>query len=224
MKKILLAAFIYLQTSCITSLHPIATYDKVFTDQRLVGTWTDQKQEFEIQDFSRTELSREFEKEMAAIKARNVPLSEEQKIYLALFNLAYKSYHVSYRKGGIEYHLLASFIKLSDDLYMNLTPLDMRSIENGNEFNLETGFKDCSTFARIEIKNNNTLIIRFPDAEWIQERILSGHARIQHEKNDLFGTFLITASSRELQQFLEKYGDDERLYSKESSVTLVRKT
>jgi len=49
-------------------------------------------------------------------------------------------------------------------------------------------------------------------------------ARIKNETDELYGTFLITASTRELQQFLEKYGNDSRFFNKENSVTLNRKS
>ena len=41
---------------------------------------------------------------------------------------------------------------------------------------------------------------------------------------ELYDTFLITASTNELQQFILKYGKDDRFFSKENSVTLIRKS
>jgi hypothetical protein len=55
------------------------------------------------------------------------------------------------------------------------------------------------------------------------EQIKSGNMHIKHEQDNLFGSFVITASSYELQQFVIKYSDDERIYSKANSVTLTKK-
>ena len=48
--------------------------------------------------------------------------------------------------------------------------------------------------------------------------------KIKHETDDLYDTFLITASTNELQQFIQKYGNDDRFFNKENSVTLIRKS
>jgi len=50
----------------------------------------------------------------------------------------------------------------------------------------------------------------------------NGTAAVRYEKDDLFATTLITASSDELRQFLTRYGNDERLYSSKNTVTLKK--
>jgi hypothetical protein len=49
-----------------------------------------------------------------------------------------------------------------------------------------------------------------------------GTLAIKYEKDDLFETDLITASSMDLQRLLAKYGRDERLYDKENTITLKK--
>ena len=64
----------------------------------------------------------------------------------------------------------------------------------------------------------------FIDGGYLHDQIKAGRMKIKNETDELYGTFLITASTRELQQFLEKYGNDSRFFNKENSVTLNRKS
>ena len=68
--------------------------------------------------------------------------------------------------------------------------------------------------------NGNHMEFRFLDSDFIRNQLINGRVGIKFEKDDLFRTSLITASSNDLQQFLRKYGNDERLYNKENTVTL----
>jgi hypothetical protein len=77
--------------------------------------------------------------------------------------------------------------------------------------------------AKLEIINNNQLNLHFLSGEFIKEQINKGNIRINHESDNLFENLLITASTEQLHQFLKKYGNDQRLFSKENSVTLIRK-
>ena len=57
MKKIIVAGFICLALSaCVTTLHPLVTYDKVITDERLAGKWTSDDREFIVQQFYKSNL------------------------------------------------------------------------------------------------------------------------------------------------------------------------
>ena len=83
--------------------------------------------------------------------------------------------------------------------------------------------KETSTIAKLEWKNNNSLIIHFLDGDYIKQIVLNGNARIKHEYDPLFGTFAITASSDELEQFVEKYGNNENLFKGGNTIILTRK-
>ena len=90
-------------------------------------------------------------------------------------------------------------------------------------------FQLFESVAETVIKMGNRLkdVVHEKDFEtrgdYIKEIVQTGKARISHEYDPLFGTFVISASSQQLEQFLEKYGDDERLYSEENTITLFRK-
>ena len=80
------------------------------------------------------------------------------------------------------------------------------------------------TIARVRFNNSNTLKLDFIDGGFLYDQIKAGRMKIKHESDDLYDTFLITASTNELQQFIQKYGNDDRFFNKENSVTLIRKS
>jgi hypothetical protein len=109
---------------------------------------------------------------------------------------------------------------------MNFTPADMTEIDTSNaetEINLSNRL-DSYTIARVQFTNNNIMKLDFIDGGYLYDQIKAGRMKIKHETDELYDTFLITASTIELQQFLEKYGDDSRFFNKENSVTLSRKS
>jgi hypothetical protein len=64
----------------------------------------------------------------------------------------------------------------------------------------------------------------FIDGGYLYDQIKAGRMKIKNETNEMYDSFLITASTTELQQFLQKYGSDDRFFNKENSVTLIRKS
>ena len=64
----------------------------------------------------------------------------------------------------------------------------------------------------------------FIDGDFLYKQINAGRMKLKHETDELYDTFLITASTYELQQFIQKYGNDDRFFDKENSVTLIRKS
>ena len=122
--------------------------------------------------------------------------------------------------------MFGSMIKLNGHLFMSFFPADLNSTdstEDPPEMN-PASIIYSYTIARIEFINKNTMKLDFIDASYLYDQIKAGRMKIKNETDELYDTFLITASTRELQQFLEKYGNDSRFFNKENSVTLSRKS
>ena len=225
MKKIIVAGFICLALSaCITTLHPLVTYDKVITDERLAGKWKSDDREFIVQQFYKSNLyklhQQEIEDAIGTGKKEKTGKTTGDSILYS------KSYIIEYIKDGIQYDLLGSLIRLNGQLFMNFSPVNSSNTGNiDKDSSLDPGsvISTC-TIARMKIINSNTIQIDFLDGGFVYDQIKSGHLKIKNERDDLYDTFLITASPGELRQFLEKYGTDSRLYGKENSVTLNRKS
>ena len=211
-------------SSCVTSLQPLVTYNSAIADSRLEGAWEQDGQEYIVQKVFNSDFYRKNKKDLEKSREKNNgQLSEKDKRDSVLFS---KSYIIKYTKNEIEYLLFGSMIKLNGRVFMNFTPVDMKSIDSTNketEINLDNRL-NSHTIARVEFSNTNTMKLNFIDGGYLHDQIKAGRMKIKNETDELYETFLITASTRELQQFLEKYGNDSRFFSKENSVTLNRKS
>lgn len=193
-------------SSCLTIIQSLVTPGNILTDDRLEGQWIDSD--------SKSILVQRFMKS----KAKN--LFAEMEHYTVEDSIFYtKFYAISYREKNLDYLWFAAMVKIKDQLYLNLLPEEC--LDDGKEA-YKLG-KETSTIAKLERKNNNSLILHFLDGDYIKQIILNGNARIKHEYDPLFGTFVITASSDELEQFLEKYGNNEKLFKGGNTIILTRK-
>ena len=226
MKKIFftLSILVVTASSCVTSLQPLVTYNTAIADRRLEGAWTQDGQEYIVQNVFKSDFYKKNQKDLEkSRKENNGQLSKKDKEDSALFS---KSYMIEYTKNGIRYLLFGSMIKLNGLLFMNFTPVVMTNTDSANNeavIDLPNRINSY-TIARIHFSNTNTLQFDFIDGGYLHDQIKTGRMKIKNETDELYDTFLITASTTELQQFLEKYGNDSRFFTKENSVTLIRKS
>ena len=132
---------------------------------------------------------------------------------------------IKYIKNGIKYELFGNMIRLNGQLFINFLGVDMNNIDTARKEDIDLVNRlESSTIARVKFINTNTLRLDFIDGGYVYNQIGAGRMKIKHESDELYDTFLITASTNELQQFIQKYGNDDRFFNKENSVTLIRKS
>ena len=228
MKKLFIVLVISLvaMQSCVTSLQPLATYDTAIVDDRLAGTWNSDGQDYEVQKFFDSDLFKYIKKEMDKYKGNaDKKLSEKEMEDFAPM-LYFKSYVIKFTKDKIEYVMFGSMVKLDNQLFINFAPIDM-NIDKNKKQAFESTSTDrlaTHTIARVQFTNSNTIKLDFIDGGFLYEQIKAGRMKLKNERDELYDTFLITASTNELQQFIQKYGNDNRFFNKENSVTLIRKS
>ena len=208
-------------SSCVTSLRPLVTYNTAIADNRVEGAWELEGQEYIVQKYS--DFYKKNKEDLEKNQEKNGQLSEKDKRDSILYS---KSYRIKYSKEGLEYSLFGSMIKLNGRLFMNFITADLKSIDSTKdvpEFNYANPI-NSHTIARVEFSNTNTMKLDFIDGGYLYDQIKAGRMKIKNETDELYGAFLITASTTELQQFLGKYGNDSRFFNKENSVTLIRKS
>jgi len=221
MKISILIAIVISFTSCLTSLHPLVTADKVVSEDRVVGNWVHDDVTIHIERFLQSEVYKNLTKMSGGLNNfnnGNAALQKQDSILYA------HGYSVSYRKDGVDYFMFGAVTKIGNNFYFDLLPViaDDPKNQEGTGFEYTNDYLPAFTMAKLEI-NKNALNLHFLDGDFIKAQIKSGNMRIKHEKDAMFETFVVTASSVELRQFIEKYGHDERLFDKENSVTLTRK-
>jgi len=206
---ILLMYFMLVHSSCITSLHPLVTSDIAVTEKKIEGNWTNKDMQFSIERVQDTLIRR-------IITDKNYPNRTNDSILLS------RAYMASYKKDGINYGFQLALTRINGNLFMHLAPAGFEpgidSIKWMKRYGQRLVYLPTYTIAKLQIANSSTLIIKFLDGEYIKQQVDAGKVMIRHEEDKLFDMFLITASSQELQQFLRKYGDDERLYIKDVTV------
>ncbi|HEY0680507.1 MAG TPA: hypothetical protein VGD17_19635 [Chitinophagaceae bacterium] len=206
-------------TSCVTSLERLVTPDKITTDPRITGNWLNDGEEFKIVPMQQSELVKDLTRFLGKSTFMTTGDDEKDSIFLS------KTYIVSYERNDVQYHMIAGLMKTGNNVFLDLFPVAMNDpkASESNPYGFNNDYLSGYTIAKLEMKSNSSLTLKFIDASFITENIKNGKMRVKHEMNELFGTFMITASSTDLQKFVQKYGNDERIFSKESSVTLTRK-
>lgn len=226
MKKLALSLMILtiISASCVTSLQPLATYQSAIRDDRVTGTWNADGKDYTVQKFYSSDFFKKLKKEADKNKpGEEEPLTQKEAEDSILYS---KSYVVKYTKDNVEYHMFGTMVKLNGQYFMNFTPADINTNKE-NEQAFEITLTDrlaTHTIARIKFTNANSIQLDFIDGDFLYKQVKAGRMKIKNEADDLYDTFMITASTSELQQFLEKYGNDERFFSKGNSVTLIRKS
>ena len=224
MKKIIHPFLILIslfQFSCVTSWQPMITYNTAITDNRLTGTWNSEGQDYIVEKvFDNPVYKKQINQSISPFFKKGIHDS-------ILYS---KSHIIRYVKDKLEYYLFCSMIKINNQIFMNITIADIISINNSpdiEELKRSLNWLDrlhTYTIARVQFSNTDTIKLNFIDGSFLYEQIKEGRMKLKHESDDLYDTFVITASPTELQQFIQKYGNDDRFFNKENSVTLTRKS
>ena len=223
-KKISLAVAItalFLLSSCLTSLQRLVTYTTVATDNRITGNWQYEDLQVKIESIPG---SRFFQDIMASIPPRD----EKKSLYDSKEDsmLYSKSYVADFSKNGYRYYMFCSLIRLGDDIFADIAPIDAKPLNNPTAKDVDDLFNggtyiSSHSIAKVVFQGNQ-MEFRFLNSDFIRDQLNNGRVAIKYEQDELFQTSLITSSAKDLQQFLTKYGSDERLYSKENTVTLKK--
>lgn len=112
--------------------------------------------------------------------------------------------------------------EINGDLYLNLKPL---VIDLGMSSNFGEHHKFyVNTFSKIEVADEQ-LTMKPLASSWIRDQIMDNRVRIKHEvvysEFDDSSEILITASTKELQKFVEKYGKEKDAYEDDISLKRV---
>ena len=223
-KRLFLAALITsvaFLSSCLTSLNRLVTHSTVSTDNRITGTWQFEDLHIKIESIPVSNFYKEL---LASIKTKEeVKSAFDSKEDSILYS---NSYVAEFVKNGYHYYMICCLVKLGGNLFVNIEPVEAKPIITPNDKDMEEpisggSYMTSNSIAKLVFKANE-IEFQFINADFIRSQVKNGRLAIKYEKDDLFATDLITASSVDLQHFLAKYGKDERLYNKENTVILKK--
>jgi hypothetical protein len=207
-----------LPVSCLTTMQPLITDNNVITEDRILGNWQYDKGTIQIKRLNDVIKPKDFTTYRTSPRLLT-PDANKESTFLK------KTYMINFERNGIRYDMIGALTRIQDDLFIEIAPSLITDSQkpDGSGYEFNYSYLPSFTIAKLTIKNNQSLDLQFLNGDFLKEQIDAGTMRIKHEKDRLFNTFVITASSDELSQFFEKYGNNDRLFSTKNSITLNRK-
>jgi hypothetical protein len=209
MKKVVSYCLAALMAGCvpIVSLHPLFTKETITFEEKLLGTWAE--------DSNKPQVTWEFA-HLEETAAGRLPVELRDQIA--------KCYRLNIadnegRKGSFAVCL----VKLQDRLFLDVLPDRFPSGEQDPEkmklvYNAFF-FMPLHSFVRVN-SIGDQLKIRLTDDDGFKKLLEAEPKAVKYDTID--DRPMLTASTEELQAFLAKYADDERLFP--SDLTLTRKS
>ena len=204
MKKIALttafALLLIFLSSCLTTLHPIFTEKDLAYDPTLIGTWNTENEGKEgkvIINNLATENSVDLPGNISAIKQQGYFIIYQDK------------------NGKVTDQYIAFLSRIGKHLYFDYFPADKKEDRKLDEF-FGVHFVRMHTSYRIEILKDGSFELSQLDGSYVKSLIDEKKIRISHE-TDADDNTVITASTKELQQYLLKYGDEPSAYRSEKT-------
>ena len=204
MKKIALttafALLLIFLSGCLTTIHPIFTEKDLAYDSKLIGAWDTEnegkKGKVIISNLA-TENSLELPGNISAIKQQG-------------YFIIYKD-----ENGKTSDQYIAFLARIGKHLYFDYYPADKKEDRKLDEF-FEVHFVRMHTSYRVEILKDGGFELSQLDGSYVKSLIDEKKIRISHE-TDADDNTIITASTKELQQYLLKYGDEASAYRSEKT-------
>ena len=222
--KIFLVASLVTMTflsSCLTSLHNLVSYTTVVKDNRITGEWRHDDMTLKIEPVPASSFFKNILS--AKVNGEEKKSAYDSKEDSLLYS---NSYIMDFTRNNYRYYMACCFTRIGNDLYADMESLTAEPVNKPGANDIDDLFNGGNymtthSIAKVIFKENEVQLLVLND-DFIATQLNSGSAAIRYEKDDLFGTTLITASPAELRQFLAKYGDDERLYSSKNTITLKK--
>jgi hypothetical protein len=210
-KKILFYLLAGLLGSCVPvmSLHPLFTEEKLVFENKLLGTWMDDPNSPKSTwEFKRIEDSKQKDGEL------NPPKKPEKAYKLILLN------NEDNTKGSFYAHL----VKLENRLFLDVYPSRIPCAEPdpNEDWLLNTFFLIPSHSFVIIDSIEPQLKMRWTNQEELKKLLKEEPGAVKHELVE--DGIILTALPEQLQQFVLKYADDERVFSEETTLTRSKTT
>lgn len=196
------------QSPGVNTVQPVATAQTIVTDQRVVGSYQDGGATISIMQAKDSKL---FEAERK--DGKKVSVYGDSKEEIAFYS---KAYIITIEQGDLKYILAAALTNIKGQLFMDILSVTAgKKNERNNDglgFEFNSNYFATFNIAKVGFGQNGQLSLQFLRGDFVKEQVLAGRMLLKHEYEPLFDSFLITAPSKDWYQFLEKYGQDQRLF------------
>lgn len=117
-----------------------------------------------------------------------------------------EQYHMSIVNGSNRQRYVATLTRIGEDMFLDLYAAEGELSDRN--YGSRVWFP-VHTFMKIEVSDNELRLIQF-DHEKMNKLFESNLVRLRHENVE--GSVLLTAQTREMREFLDKYSDDESVF------------
>jgi hypothetical protein len=245
MKTQLIFAFaicIFLGSCIPTSIHPFYTEETLITADEIVGSWKEEEISLELDVSTITidgvEYKSEKNNKVTLFEEWNFTKSDKKGNYhLEIISpdqdiiQAYMEHFEADDPSSVKLisdqlskkkdyksqtlHLDVHTFKIDKQVYLNFYP--DQSEMNGTDGFYEYHLLPVHSFAKL-INKDGQMELKFLNRNKFSKLIENQMIKIKHEKTD--DHIILTASTRNLQKFIEKYGEDDSLFDKEGKILI----
>ncbi|MFT7442727.1 MAG: hypothetical protein ACI9Q3_001103 [Maribacter sp.] len=191
-RNTILGLCLILLTSCVVkSLHPFYTKETISFDQSFIGDWQDSKTgNWKVVSFE-SEIT------------KDNPFKKMKKEDLKVYNEYKNSYYIQRIYEGKEVNFIATPFKINNQKFLDFFPLDH---QDGVDNLLQSHSIYTHSLVKYDVQKNGEIEIRWLDEDKVQTLFKEHKIKIKHETFGLLNdNYLLTASPKELQKFIEKY-------------------
>lgn len=197
-----LLLIIFLMTGCLTALHPLFTEKELIHEPRLLGLW---------------KISGDDGVTVAFEKGNPDSFRE---LPVVLQNASERAYTVTVKeKGEIVQQFFAFPTKLGDALYLDYFSSTTPRQRSYDSF-YKAHFTAMHSFYRIQFDKNGSFKASRLKGDYLADLIRDKKIRIRHEERP-DGSFVITAPTSELQQYVLKYGQNPDAYENSDTYSKI---
>lgn len=204
---------LFVLNSCvIKSLNPFYTKKSISFDDRFLGEWVDSKKGIWTVVSFKSEITKEN------------PLEKMKKEDLQLYEAYKYSYYIKREYKGEEALFIVTPFKINNQTFLDFYPLEYQ--ENIDNL-LESHIVYSHSLVKYDILKDGKIDIRWLDEEKIETLFKQNKIKLEHKKiGALKDKFLLTASSSDLEKFIEKYMNSKDLDKWDTSTkfTLTKKS
>jgi hypothetical protein len=192
-KGLILILTVFLCSSCIVkSLQPFYTKDSLSFNEKLIGNWIDNKKG----QWTVESIKEKFDQD----RKEGIVLSEED---LHAFEAYKKGYYVKYVKQNNEAGFIAMPFKIREQYFLDFIPIEIED-EEINSLAAAHLLKTHSV-SKLDIKSDDELSFSWLSEKRVTDLFSQSKLRLKHENIGPEETLLLTATSKELYAFLQKY-------------------
>jgi hypothetical protein len=210
-RNTILGLCLILLTSCVVkSLHPFYTKETISFDQSFIGDWQDSK----TGNWKVVSFESEITKDNPFKKMKK----EDLKIYKEYKN----SYYILREYEDKEVIYIATPFKINNQKFLDFFPLDH---QDGVDNLLQSHSIYTHSLVKYDVQKNGKIEIRWLAEDKVQPLFKQKKIKIKHETIGILNeNYLLTASSKELQKFIEKYmaSNDAEKWETSTKFTLTK--